>query len=33
MKSVVFEGGTLQRIRSFPDAAKQRAGYEIDRVQ
>lgn len=33
MRNVVFEGDTLLRIRSFPEAAKQRAGYEIDRVQ
>lgn len=32
MKKVAFEGDTLLRIRSFPEAAKQRAGYEIDRV-
>lgn len=32
MKTIVFEGDTLMRIRSFPEAAKQRAGYEIDRV-
>lgn len=32
MKTIVFEGDTLMRIRSFPEAAKQRAAYEIDRV-
>lgn len=33
MKKVIFEGDALLRIRSFPEAAKQRAGYEINRVQ
>jgi phage-related protein len=33
MKTVVFEGDTLLRIRSFPEAARQRVGYEIQRVQ
>ena len=33
MKKVVFEGDTLQRIRTFPEAAKQRAAYEIERIQ
>jgi len=32
MKKIVFEGDTLMRLRSFPEAAKQRAAYEIDRV-
>ncbi len=32
MKNIVFEGDTLQRIRSFPEAPKQRAAYEIDRI-
>lgn len=32
MKNIVFEGDTLERIRSFPEPAKQRAAYEIDRV-
>jgi len=33
MKKVLFEGDTLLRIRTFPEAAKQRAAYEIERVQ
>lgn len=33
MRKVVFEGNTLASIRQLPDIAKQRAGYEIDRVQ
>jgi len=33
MRKIVFEGDTLQRIRSFPEAAKQRAAYEIERIQ
>ncbi len=33
MRKVVFEADTLDRIREVPEAARQRAGYEIDRVQ
>jgi len=33
MKTVSFEGDALEVIRSFPDNARQRAGYEIDRIQ
>lgn len=33
MRKVVFEGDALAVIRSLPSTAKQRAGYEIDRVQ
>lgn len=33
MKNISFEGNTLDSIREFPDDARQRAGYELDRVQ
>lgn len=33
MKSVIFESNTLDAIRNFPDDARQRTGYELDRVQ
>lgn len=33
MRTVTFEGNTLDVIRGFPDQARQRCGYEIDRVQ
>lgn len=33
MRKVIFEGDTLSVIRELPSIAKQRAGYEIDRVQ
>lgn len=33
MQQVTFEGNSLEIIRAFPVNAKQRAGYEIDRVQ
>ena len=33
IKPVEFEGDVLTVIRAFPDNARQRAGYEIDRVQ
>lgn len=33
MRKVVFEGDTLVLIRQFPDDARHRTGYEIDRVQ
>lgn len=29
MRKVVFEADTLDRIRELPEAARQRAGYEI----
>lgn len=32
MKTVVFEGVSLETLRQFPDNARLRAGYEIDRV-
>lgn len=33
MKIISFEGNTLDTIRNFPADARQRAGYELDRVQ
>jgi len=33
MKTVSFEGDALEVIRAFPDNARQKAGYEIDRIQ
>lgn len=33
MRSVIFEGNTLEIIRPLPDDARHRIGYEIDRVQ
>ncbi len=33
MKLVRFEGDSLKVIRSFPENARRRMGYEIDRVQ
>lgn len=33
MRTVIFEGDTLTVIRAFPEPARQRCGYEIDRVQ
>jgi len=33
LKPVIFEGDSLDVIRAFPDTARRRAGYEIDRVQ
>lgn len=33
IKAVVFEGDSLEVIRAFPDSARQRTGYEIDRIQ
>lgn len=33
MRIVVFEGNTLETLRRFPDDARLRAGYEIDRAQ
>jgi phage-related protein len=33
MRTVIFEGNTLDVIREFPDQARQRCGHEIDRMQ
>ena len=33
MKDVEFWGDSLDVIRRFPDAARQQAGYQIDRLQ
>ena len=33
MKEVVFESNALDKIRQLPVSARQRTGYEIDRVQ
>ena len=33
MKPIVFLGGSLAAIRAFPAAVKQRAGYELDKLQ
>ena len=33
IRKVVFEGNVLTVLRDFPDNARRRAGYEIDRVQ
>jgi phage-related protein len=33
MKSVVFMGDSLARLRAFPAGARQDAGFQIDRVQ
>lgn len=33
MKSVAFVGGSLAALRAFPPGARQRAGYQLDRVQ
>lgn len=33
MRSIVFEGDSLDVIRHFPDHARHRAGYELDQVQ
>ena len=33
MKPVIFENKTLETIKDFPDKARQRTGYELDRVQ
>ncbi len=33
MRTVVFEGDTLEVIRNLPDNARLRTGYEIDLVQ
>ena len=33
MRPVRFVGGTLQAIQNFPVAAKNKAGYQLERVQ
>jgi phage-related protein len=33
MRTVVFEGNTLETLRQLPDNARLRSGYEIDRAQ
>ena len=33
MKTICFEGDSLEIIREFPDRARNRAGFELDRVQ
>ena len=33
LKPVVFQGDSLDVIHAFPDTARRRAGYEIDRIQ
>jgi phage-related protein len=33
MKSVTFVGNSLAALRAFPAEARQRAGYQLDRVQ
>ena len=33
MKPVVFVGGCLAVLRAFPPGARQRAGYQLDRIQ
>lgn len=33
MKPVVFVGDSLKRLREFPEAARQDAGYQLDKVQ
>jgi phage-related protein len=33
VKPVVFVGDSLRRLREFPDAARQDAGYQIDKLQ
>ena len=33
MKPVRFVGDTLQTLRNFPTAAKNKAGYQLERVQ
>ena len=32
-KEVEFEGDSLERIKGFPEVAKQRTGYEIHKLQ
>ncbi|MFO1429176.1 MAG: type II toxin-antitoxin system RelE/ParE family toxin [Candidatus Competibacteraceae bacterium] len=33
MKPIVFLGDSLDVIRSFPESARQQAGYQLDKVQ
>lgn len=33
MKPVVFVGGALAALRAFPAGARQRTGYQLDRIQ
>ena len=33
MKSVRFVGNSLERLREFPDDARQDAGYQLEKVQ
>ena len=33
MKPVIFENKTLETIKEFPNDARQRIGYQLDRVQ
>lgn len=33
MKSIAFVGGALDDLRGFPDQARRKAGYQMDRVQ
>jgi len=33
MKAVIFENKTLEIIKEFPNDARQRTGYQLDRVQ
>ena len=33
MKSVVFVGDSLKRLREFPEDARHDAGYQLDKVQ
>jgi phage-related protein len=33
MKSVVFLGDSLDRVRAFPERARRDAGFQLDRVQ
>jgi phage-related protein len=33
MKAITFLGNSLERLREFPEEARQDAGYQLDRVQ
>jgi phage-related protein len=33
MKSIVFVGDSLKRLREFPEDARHDAGYQLDKVQ
>jgi phage-related protein len=33
VKQIVFAGDSLERLREFPDDARQDAGYQLDKVQ